>query len=446
MFKPIIWLIASASWKNRKDIDNYIKTYIDSWAEEFFTGYTPSYWSDKFWFEVSPNWRFSEHEQITKKEDLEMVINTVHKYEKEIFWNLNAWYYTGITEKEIKQIIWEYIELGIDGFICWNIWIIEYLESISEKQFDKGYIINWKKIKINISTIMAVYNKSAISFLLKNYPINKVILSREVTLKEIEEITSAFPNLDFEVFWEWDFCRYNNGLCFAEHKYGSRDICTVVVNDLIYKKGIHYDFRKKILEGKADENTFDNDYKNEFQTLKNLFKVKNIDFEKVRYLLDIIYKKYTLYYDVLEWLDSINNKNVKLLIDTLSYLKMVWKTTIEDEEYLRYLKEEKKESLKYNISKFKKISKEKDLFYNKSDLFNLYSYLFFDTIPNITTVKFPTRGRNYIEKLNTIKETLKTKHPKINIESSPKRTHYDLKHLFDNDKKWFEKIRMKNHK
>jgi collagenase-like PrtC family protease len=66
---------------------------------------------------------------------------------------------------------------------------------------------------------MAVYNKEAIRFFIENYKINKFILSREVTLKEIEELAKEFPKMKFEVFGEGDFCRYNNGLCFAEHKY-----------------------------------------------------------------------------------------------------------------------------------------------------------------------------------------------------------------------------------
>jgi len=47
---------------------------------------------------------------------------------------------------------------------------------------------------------MALYNKEAIRFFLENYEINKIILSREVTLKEIESIVLEFPNVLFEVF------------------------------------------------------------------------------------------------------------------------------------------------------------------------------------------------------------------------------------------------------
>jgi collagenase-like PrtC family protease len=75
---------------------------------------------------------------------------------------------------------------------------LEYLKSIDYKG------------KINISTIMALYNKEAIKFFLENYKINKIILSRELTLKEIEELVNEFRDTKFEVFGEGDFCRYNN--------------------------------------------------------------------------------------------------------------------------------------------------------------------------------------------------------------------------------------------
>jgi collagenase-like PrtC family protease len=75
---------------------------------------------------------------------------------------------------------------------------LEYLKSIDYKG------------KINISTIMAVYNTQSIRFFLENYKINKVILSRVITLREIEKIVTTFPKKKFEVFGEGDFCRYNN--------------------------------------------------------------------------------------------------------------------------------------------------------------------------------------------------------------------------------------------
>ena len=47
---------------------------------------------------------------------------------------------------------------------------------------------------------MSLYNTESIRFFLENYKINKIILSREITLKEIEKLVSIFPEVKFEVF------------------------------------------------------------------------------------------------------------------------------------------------------------------------------------------------------------------------------------------------------
>ena len=156
---------------------------------------------------MSPNGRFAEHEQITDIQTLTEICKEVQSHGLELFVNLNAWYYTDETFPLIKKMVDEFIEIGVDGIICGNIEILEYLKSIDYSG------------KINISTILALYNSEAIRFFLENYTINKIILSREVTLKEIEKLVTNFPETRFEVFGEGDFCRYNNGLCYAEHKY-----------------------------------------------------------------------------------------------------------------------------------------------------------------------------------------------------------------------------------
>jgi hypothetical protein len=68
--------------------------------------------------------------------------------------------------------------------------------------------------------------------------------------------------------------------------------------------------------------------------------------------------------------------------------------------------------------------------------------LFFNKFSNIDTVKFPTRWRNYADKIKLIDEVLeKWKIDKglIDRTVSLKRAHYDLSYLFD-DKLWFRNM------
>ncbi len=448
MFKKIIGLGFSTSWKNKKALWNYIKSLVDSWAGEFFTGYNPPYWSDKFGFEVSPNGRFAEHEQITNFETLKETVEEVHKYDIEIFANLNAWYYTDETFPIIKKMVDEFIEIWMDWIICGNISILEYLKEINYK---------WK---INISTILAAYNNETIKFYLDNYKINKVILSREVTLKEIEKIAKEFPEIKFEVFGEGDFCRYNNGLCFAEHKYWSKDICSVVARDLIIKKKFKPDFKEIILDSKKNNiekiEELNSDYYSIFEQISTLLWKIDLEFldkkELEEELFKIIYNnrnRIDLYFDWLQPLNSDWNKNILIF---LRWIKALTQSLPKGEkkQQLEELQEELTNSFKsymqFNKQKIQEIGWEAKLkalelqnFYAKWDNLNLYNYLFFSEIPNVDTVKFPTRWRNYAEKIELIEKVLqewKVEEKYLNRWMSLERTHYDLTYLFKN-KNWF---------
>lgn len=451
MFKKIVWLWFSSKWKNAKDVKEYIKNLVDSWAWEFMTWYNPNYWFEKFGFEVSPNGRFAEHEQITNFETLKQIVEEVHSHKLEIFANLNAWYYTNETFPFIKKIVEEIISIWFDWIICWNIWILEHLKEIDYQ---------WK---INVSTILALYNKEAIKFFIENYKINKIILSREVTLKEIEDLVTEFTDVDFEVFWEWDFCRYNNWLCFAEHKYWTKDICTVVVDDLIIKKRFKPDYKKVILD-----KTLSNIYKTELldDTYKDPFKIigetiENIEIwleSKERWLnllQEIIISlkdRVDLYYDSLKSFDSKDNKRIIVVIKWINYI-LANNWDFDKIDQIKELKQELEKSIRsgiaYNLEVETEVwwkprikSLELASFYAKSDNMNLYSYLFFSKFNNIVTVKFPTRWRHSTSKIALIEKVLNSKTIEkelINRWISLKRTHYDLTHIFK-DKLWFRKI------
>lgn len=454
MFKKIVWLGFSTKWKNAKDIEKYIDSLVVAWADEFFTWYNPDYWYEKFGFEVSPNGRFAEHEQITDFETLKEVVKQVKKHNLEIFVNLNAWYYSKETMPLIKKMIEEFEEIWVDWIICWNIWILEYLKKI------------WYKWKINISTIFAVYNTEAIRFFLENYKINKVILSREITLKEIENIVTTFPETKFEVFWEWDFCRYNNWLCFAEHKYSSKDICTVVVNDLIIKKKFNPNFKEILLDTSLSNEEkvkkLDDKYLKAYEEIENILWKINLWFLDKEILeqdlLKIIQKnvnKIDLYFDALKPINS--EKNIEIIV-FLKWVKYLFENNvIKDEELKKQLFDLKNELensiktwIKFNLEMQKNLWWEPKLkafelanFYSRWDNLNLYSYLFFSKFKNIETVKFPTRWRNYNEKLQAITEVVDSwkidEEKYLNRGISIERAHYDLTYLFW-DKLWFRRM------
>jgi len=454
MFKKIVWLSFVSKWKNIKNVEKYIQSLIKNGADEFFTWYNPKDWSDKFGFEVSPNWRFAEHEQITDIEILKGVTNEIHKNDLEIFVNLNAWYYTDVTMPQVKNMVKEFEDIWVDWIICWNISILEYLKNI------------WYSGKINLSTIFSLYNIESIKFFIENYDINKIILSRELTLKEIENIVLTFPETKFEVFWEWDFCRYNNGLCFAEHKYWVKDICTVVVRDLVVRKKFRPDFKSIILNENLKNiekiEVMNDEYLSIFEEIEKMisslgcFFTKYDENEKIQKLFEVLYSnknRVDLFYDALKPINNLHNSNVITFLKWLNYYLSSQFTDNKYKNELEELKKELEESieswLKFNVKKEEELWWQTKLkafelsnFYAKGDSLNLYNYIYFSKFKNIETVKFPTRWRNYNEKIKIITDVVKNKDSVlkkyINRWSSLERIHYDLSYLFW-DKLWFRK-------
>lgn len=237
-------------------------------------------------------------------------------------------------------------DLKIDGIICGNIGILEHLKTT-------GYTG-----KINISTILAVYNSEAIRFLLENYTINKIILSREITLKEIEYLVTTFPKTDFEVFGEGDFCRYNNGLCYAEHKYGAKDICTIVVNDLVYKKRFRADFKKIISDASLTEiqkvEALDDDYADVFDEVGDILQNIELSLEDEtqlqKSLLKLLYNarlRIDLYFDAMKPITDERNRKILTFLKGLRYiLESSCVISKEKKEILLTLKTELEDSVK----------------------------------------------------------------------------------------------------
>lgn len=246
----VVWLSQNYIVRNKIKWNTFdkIDELIKYWAKEFFIWYVPNYWYEKFWFEISPNGRQSAQAQITTFEDFQNIVQYIKSKWAEALVTLNANSYNISVWNIIKQLIKDSDKAWVDWIIVSDLWILEYLKSI-----------NYTK-KINVSTIFNIYNSETIKFLRDNYTINRYILPREVTIKEIIKITSEFPELKFEVFWSWDKCIWNNWNCFTEHntKWGTDQFSNTVSGnphsycqfiEKVYKprKILNYNFKNIIL-------------------------------------------------------------------------------------------------------------------------------------------------------------------------------------------------------
>lgn len=153
---------------------------------------------------------------------------------------------------------------------------------------------------------------------------------------------------------------------------------------------------------------------------------------------------------------DIRNKNILTYFKWVKYILNTKNNILEADKKpeLEKLQIELENSIKswmqYNLEKLKAVwgsaklkAEELASFYAKGDNLNLYTYLFFSKFPNIETVKFPTRGRNYNEKLQKITTIVESGNLDAKIEFDRsiniERAHYDLTYLFW-DKLWFREM------
>lgn len=443
------WIAEKELAQKKLNVKDIIMKYYEVWVEEFFLWYNPPYWHEQYSFAVSPNGRFGENEQISSFETLKQAVEIIHSLPRrdgdfcKVLLTMNGWQYSDLAFPLMKRMLDEANSLNIDWLIIWNFEWMQYLAEV------------WYKWRISISTILNAYSAEAVEFWLdfwkkNNLNIYRIVLPREVTLKEMQNIITQFPDVHFEVFGQGDYCRYANGNCFAEHKYFSRDLCTFVLkNGMEAKKKIRYDFKHLITNPNISENkkqflmnpkleaqdyeNYEYDERNEHIFVGNA--LLETEHNLIPFLLDKQKECYGVedYLPILQLIDKeITNNKLKYVYDPLlndthpfnktvqSFLKAFQEITDEAESWyydtnviplntnkyklinvvsskVKALVKIMEEGKKYFLEEVKK----KWVFwletYYKFMLYNRTSapfFAYFNQFPNIDVVKIPLRWRN----------------------------------------------------
>ena len=130
-----------------------------------------------------------------------------HSLERKVFVALN----TILTENEIEElpeIIHWLKKTRVDAVILQDLGVYYMLKKLAPE------------IELHASTQMAVHNLEGAKFLYE-LGFKRVVLARELTLKEIKEIAKALPDLDLEVFVHGALCYSYSGQClFSALEYG----------------------------------------------------------------------------------------------------------------------------------------------------------------------------------------------------------------------------------
>ncbi len=142
-------------------------------------------------------------------EELEIATNYVHEKGKKIYVTVNIFAKNSDFEK-VKEYFLFLEKIKVDGVIITDLGLIALCKSVC------------KNLEIHISTQANTLNKYAVKAY-KELGAKRVVLARELSLKEIKEISEYNPDICLEAFVHGAMCISYSGRCLLSNYLNGRD-------------------------------------------------------------------------------------------------------------------------------------------------------------------------------------------------------------------------------
>ncbi len=141
-------------------------------------------------------------------DEIEEACRFAHKLHKKVYLTLNIVFHDEDLEG-LEKYIDDVVKCGIDAFIISDPFIINYI------------VKNYPDVEAHLSTQNSTTNKDTVRFF-KEQGIKRVVLAREVSLKEMKEIIDDV-GVDVEVFIHGAMCTFYSGRCCLSNYVTNRD-------------------------------------------------------------------------------------------------------------------------------------------------------------------------------------------------------------------------------
>lgn len=131
-----------------------------------------------------------------------------HALNKKVYLTLNIVFHNEDLDG-VEDYIRDVANAGIDAFIVSDPFIISYIKT------------NFPNVEVHLSTQNSTTNIEAVNYF-KSRGIDRVVLARELSIKEIKEIIDA-TGMDVEVFIHGAMCTFYSGRCTLSNYLTNRD-------------------------------------------------------------------------------------------------------------------------------------------------------------------------------------------------------------------------------
>lgn len=225
----------------------HIKDYVEAGAEEFYIGFHDQKWYDQFgdYADINRMSGFKNSANPFSFEEMLEVIQEVKTLEALIYVTFNSSVYNDAQLAMIKEYMSALKKVNVDGVIVSCMELVQIANEIG--------------VSSVVSTISGVYNSDITKFY-QNLGAKRIILPRDLSLDEIEAITKAVPEVEYEVFMMRNGCRFSDSHCLGFHRSEKPSICSYIgganrklhmkdesfktkheaeLNDMIYTRSFH---------------------------------------------------------------------------------------------------------------------------------------------------------------------------------------------------------------
>lgn len=193
-------------------IDEYIK-FAEAGADEFFCGYVPYSWSQKYGTVLPLNRRevLCYNVQLGAFSELEILSGMMKKYEKPVHLTFNSLYYIPEQYPEIAGIISQCIKIGFHSYIIADPALMVYLRE------------NGINCEIHLSGECGEINSQMVASLAK-MRLKRVIFHRKNTFEDMKAVVDKCGKKDgtegvpeFEAFVLNEMCQFTGAFCNSLH-------------------------------------------------------------------------------------------------------------------------------------------------------------------------------------------------------------------------------------
>ena len=197
-------------------IDEY-ETFVKAGADEFFCGYVPFSWAEKYGVIHPLNRRevLFYNVQIGSMSELQILKKMVDYYGKPVTLTFNSLYYTGEQYPVIAEIITQCMAAGFENFIIADPALMLYLR---QQKINCG---------IHLSGETAEVNRGMLEQMLP-FGIRRVIFHRKNSLEDMQSCIKEADFLhEYEAFILNELCHFSGAFCNSLHCDELTHLCRV---------------------------------------------------------------------------------------------------------------------------------------------------------------------------------------------------------------------------